>query len=1526
MTQKTILGLDLGTNSIGWALVEQDSEANTGKILGMGSRIIPMDQGTIGKFAEGSKISQTADRTKYRSTRRLGERAKLRRSRLLRVLNVIGFLPEHFANEIDFEIKKGQFKSGCEPKIAYDNNGFLFQNSFNEMLNNFKEIDFNGDKKIPYDWTIYHLRKKALTEKINKEELAWLLLNFNQKRGYYQLRGEEEELQINKDVSFHRLLIVDVIADESQKGKGDIWYSVVLDNGWVYRRSSKTPLYDWVGNFRDFIVTTELNEDGSIKLDKEGKERRSFRAPEEKDWTLIKKKTEAEIEKSKKTVGTYIYDNLMLNPLLKIRGNLVRTIERKYYKKELQLIIERQMEFHSELQSQDLLDSCIKELYSKNELHQDVLKSKGFKHLFLNDIIFYQRPLRSKKSLISNCSFESNFYKNENGVAIKIPIKSAPKSHPLYQEFRLWQWISNLKIINIKDDVDVTADFIKGENEIVDLFKYLSNLNEVNQDNLIKYFLDLRGLKGKLLKEEVSKYRWNFVQDKSYPMCETKTKIVSRLKKVEGYSDLLISDEFIFSLWHICYSVTDKTEYEKALKSFSLKHGLSGEQMVLNFKNLLFENSYGSYSIKAIRKLLALMRVGEFYHISNIDFKTLERINRIIDGEFDEGISDRTREKLSKYTSLEMFKGLPLFLASYVAYGRHSEGVQSDKWTNAKDIDNFLFEFKQHSLRNPIVEQVITETLRVVRDIWVHPRYGNNKSGYFSEIHIELGREMKNTLEERQRLTKQVTTSENNNVRIKALLAELLNDPLVENVRPYSPSQQEIMKIYEDGALNSGAEVPEDIYKISTTANPSKTDLNRYKLWLEQKYRSPYTGQIIPLNKLFTSAYEIEHIIPQSRFFDDSFGNKVICESEINKLKGNKLALEFITAHHGEIVSLGYGNSVKVFELEAYKDFVELNYGTNQSRGKRNRLLMDEIPDKMVERQLNDTRYISKYITSILSNIVRGEENDSEFNSKNILPGNGKITNALKQDWGLNDVWNDLILPRFERLNVLTNSAHFTSYNQNFQKYLPAIPLEYSKGFQKKRIDHRHHALDALVIACMSRNHINYLNNLHAIQKNATIEEKQKLRADLRSVLCFKHKIDDKGNYKWMFKKPWNNFTIEAKKNLEQIIVSFKQNLRIINKTVNYYESFKNQNGEINLGKNGLPQKIKIKQTAGQNWAIRKSMHKESAAGIVKLRLKKDVSLSVAIKNPAEIVNPALKKKVLTLQKEGKSATEIKAFFASVGNVYLGVDLSKVGIFYWDVDANGNGLNVASRYALTPDFKSADIDKITDTGIQKILKRHLENYEGKLDSIGNLISPELLAFSPEGIEELNRNIKDLNGGKFHQPIKKVRTFEPKGNRFNVGQSGNNKDKYVIAAQGTNLFFGIYWDKDKQKRVFETIPLNEVIEHQKWRATLSAEERKLIPEIPIDKSKGEFLFYLSPNDLVYVDKLNDEIDANKINKEHIYKIVSFTGNRLYAVPVNSSIAILDKIEFSILNKIEFTIQSLSIKEYCVKLEPQRLGFF
>ena len=1155
---KKILGLDLGTNSIGWALIEKDETINSGKIIHAGSRIIPMSQDVLGKFDSGVSISQTAERTDFRGIRRLRERHLLRRERLHRVLNILGFLPEHYSSQIDFTKRLGQFTPETEPKIAYCINketnkfDFLFKQSFSEMLNDFEKKQphlLENEKKIPYDWTIYYLRKKALTQKIEREELAWLILHFNQKRGYYQLRGEDEEENTNKLVEFYSLKVIDVIDSGDKKGNDELWYNVKLENGWIYRRTSKSPL-DWIGKTKEFIVTTDLNEDKSVKKDKEGKEKRSFRAPAENDWTLIKKKTEQDIEKTLKTVGEYIYDTLLDNPSKKINGNLVRTIERRFYKEELQKILEIQQQFHVELQNKDLCNACLAELYEFNEPHKNTIGEKGILHLILNDILFYQRPLKSKKFLISNCKFESRTFIKDGKKEIQ-PIKCIAASNPLYQEFRLWKFIQQIRIYQrekeiggkLQTDVDVTNEILQSTETIVSLFDWLNTKKEIEQKQLLTWLL-------KPLKLKPDNYRWNYVEDKAYPCNETRSLILSKLNKLENLPEDFLNEETTENIWHILYSVEDKQDLEKALNSFAKKNNLPSNFVELFRKLPLFKKDYGAYSSKAIKKLLPLMRKGKYWNENNIHPQTRDRIEKIITGEFDVKIRDRVREKAINLSTIENFEGLPEWLASYIVYDRHAESSDINKWNVANDIQLL----QQHSLRNPIVEQVINETLQVVKDIWKH--YGEGKENFFSEIHVELGREMKNTKADREKLTKQITENENTNLRIKALLAEMLNDSGIENVHPYSPMQQEILKIYEEGALNTAdSNIPEDILKISKTAQPSNSELLKYKLWLQQKYRSPYTGEIIPLNKLFTPAFEIEHIIPQSRYFDDSFSNKVICESEVNKLKDNCTGMEFILKEGGRKLETRFGNLVEIFKQEQYEKFIKDNYSKN--RGKMKKLLMEDLPETFIQRQLNDSRYISNVVKNLMSNIVR-EAGEQETVSKNVITSNGTITSILKQDWGLNNVWNDIITPRFERLNKLTKSCNFGEWVNKGGKLIfqTRVPLDLQKGFNKKRIDHRHHTMDAIVIACATRDHINYLNNETALGKKSK-EEKQVKRYDLRNKLCIKKYNDNSNqNYKWIFKKPWDTFTKESKEVLNQIVVSFKQNKRVINKTINKYQQW----------------------------------------------------------------------------------------------------------------------------------------------------------------------------------------------------------------------------------------------------------------------------------------------------------------------------------------------------------------------------------
>ena len=231
-------------------------------------RIIPMDAAVLGDFDKGNSKSQTADRTQYRSMRRLYERGKLRRERLHRVLVLLNFLPLHYSQQLD---RYGKFIATTEPKLPWckDEQGrwqFIFQKSFDEMLADFYQNQpelLSKGQKIPYDWTIYYLRKKALIQKIRKEELTWILLNFNQKRGYYQLRDEKEEERPSKTrQEFDSQIVTDII-DTKQTYKGMKVLSVVLENG-IKGKIFRKEIPNWIGQKKDIIIKIDLDKEEQL--------------------------------------------------------------------------------------------------------------------------------------------------------------------------------------------------------------------------------------------------------------------------------------------------------------------------------------------------------------------------------------------------------------------------------------------------------------------------------------------------------------------------------------------------------------------------------------------------------------------------------------------------------------------------------------------------------------------------------------------------------------------------------------------------------------------------------------------------------------------------------------------------------------------------------------------------------------------------------------------------------------------------------------------------------------------------------------------------------------------------------------------------------------------------------------------------------------------------------------------------------------------------------------------------------------
>lgn len=362
---------------------------------------------------------------------------------------------------------------------------------------------------------------------------------------------------------------------------------------------------------------------------------------------------------------------------------------------------------------------------------------------------------------------------------------------------------------------------------------------------------------------------------------------------------------------------------------------------------------------------------------------------------------------------------------------------------------------------------------------------------------------------------------------------------------------------------------------------------------------------------------------------------------------------------------------------------------------------------------------------------------------------------------------------------------------------------------------------------------------------------------------------------------------------MEDIIISFKQNLRVINKCTNHYTRY---------GANG--KKIVDKQHQGDSWAIRKSLHKDTVFGRVNLRKVKEIRLNAALDVPHMIVDKKLKAKVLQLIAYKYDKKRIVKYFTENACDWEAYNLAKISVYYYTDSVQPLA---ASRKPVDTSFTEKKIrEEVTDTGIQKILLAHLSSKDNNAG----------LAFSPEGIEEMNRNLLALNDGKPHQPIYKVRIYEPLGNKFPVGESGNKASKYVEAAKGTNLFFAIYATADGQ-RTYATIPLNIVIEREK-------QGLKPVPEQ--DEAGNQLLFWLSPNDLVYVPT-SEEIEIGRvgeIDRKRIYKMVSSSGTQCFFVPASVSNGIIQTLELGANNKAEKTWEGDMIKSICLPLKVDRLG--
>lgn len=205
-------------------------------------------------------------------------------------------------------------------------------------------------------------------------------------------------------------------------------------------------------------------------------------------------------------------------------------------------------------------------------------------------------------------------------------------------------------------------------------------------------------------------------------------------------------------------------------------------------------------------------------------------------------------------------------------------------------------------------------------------------------------------------------------------------------------------------------------------SNPSRTDKLKYRLWKECREICPFSGQSISAAALFGNhpTFQIEHIIPYSRCMNDSFENKTLCADKINAAKGKQTPYEFFQGRPKD-----------------YESLQQRLKHTRMSFRKRQRFMNTEVPDALgvdsefVSQQLNETRYIAKKTVEYLQQLA-----------VKIEPVKGGTTAILRHSWGLNHILGD---------------------------------------GEKTRLDHRHHAVDAIVIALTNVSAVHQLSRHHSM-------------------------------------------------------------------------------------------------------------------------------------------------------------------------------------------------------------------------------------------------------------------------------------------------------------------------------------------------------------------------------------------------------------------------------------------------------------
>jgi CRISPR-associated endonuclease Csn1 len=1208
-----ILGLDLGTNSIGWAIVNKEN--NDFSLVDKGVRIF--SEGV--KSEKGKESSKAAERTAFRSARKIKFRRKLRKYETLKVLSINGMCPLS-VEEVEEWRKSGFKKYPLNPEFL-------------------KWLRTDDDQNI----NPYIFRDRASKQKVSLYELGRALYHIAQRRGFLSNRLDqsadgiieqhapniENRIEEAKDINELMLEIRDYFdaLDILDKNSKD------LDEGEKKLKS----LY----NALEKIIKSNDFENAKIEL--------VARLNRKEDQGAVKQEI-GEISQAIKeggftTLGQYFSSQYNKG---KIRNHY--TAREEHYLKEFEIICDKQGIT----------------VINKNELLPEKRYSGLAKQLYR--AIFFQRPLKSQKGLIGKCSLE----KSKTRCAT---------SHPDFEEYRMWSYLNTIKIKTPQDD---ELRFLTLEEKQKIIPKFYRKKDNFNFEDLAKELIP-KGITPEFYKSSGAKnasYLFNYKPKDTVAGCV----VSASLKNIFGddwntktwsYQTKNAKGETVSrsvnykDIWHLL-SVSTSDIY---LEEYAIKKLVFDEKRAKSFSKIRLKKEFASLSLNAINKITPYLKKGLLYshavfmanienivdeHIWNnpeerlyiqnkiaaiIDNNTLENSKlEVINGlikvcKVDNCYYSKEAEATYKadlekkiatiFTNNEDQKAIieelfPVFIDQLKKYeyiaikrldekvieflkGENEDGIvyctddEKDEIKKQKKIDNRLNKlyhpsdievFKKKiikdghgnekvvlgsplisSIKNPMAMRALHQSRKVLNTLIVEGLVDEK-----TKVHIELARELND-----------------------ANKRKAIQDFQKDNQNKREDFRKEIKALYF-------AECNKEI-------EPTEDDLLRYQLWIEQDKKEIYEekGNNISICDIIgeNPKYDIEHTIPRSISQDNSLMNKTLCSQRFNReVKKNKMPVEL--KNHEEIkhrvdhwrkeaekLSWEIDQIIKSTKAAATKEAKDkkirrrhyLTLKRDYLKGKYERFIWTEPKVGFKNSQIPDTGIITKYARAYLN---------SYFNRVESVKG-GMVA-EFRKIWGLQP-----------------------SYIKDDKKYYQ----------EKDRSKHTHHTIDAITIACMTKDKYDVLASAWSLEDDTEKENYKAVKVLLEQS------------------KPWKTFTEDLKKVEEEILVSHhtpdnvkkqaKKIIRIRGKKQYVAEVEKDTNGKT-IAKKDAHGKVIFKLNhkgervprLQQGDTVRGSLHQDSIYGAIKNPLnieeikyviRKDLE-SIKASDVESIVDEVVKEKV----------------------------------------------------------------------------------------------------------------------------------------------------------------------------------------------------------------------------------------------------------------------------------------------------------